>query len=835
MMHRVFLLALLIVCTVQMSAQTIFIPDVNLRTWLNNAKPNSVDVNGYCDTASWNAQPPNTVNGLMNQLPNGTVVDLEGIQYLKVQKLFFQSGLSNSISINWPGYPIGIQDLDIRFCDVNLFTGAFLPFPPSVDFLQCQTCGFGTLPPFSGTEMWFYQEDLGGQVLTVPPSVTSLLMVECNLSTLPPLSNLDYLNVDDNPLGSLPALPAGLVALQARNTGLSSVPALPASLSSLALDDNAIIALPAIPANLQELSLSRNQLSSLPALPLALNLLDVAYNPMPVLPQLGPFIRTLNVDSCGMSMINYPLGLRTLTARYNPITVLPPFGGAFQSCDVRDCPQLSCLPGLPNTTYSVRLAGSGITCLPNLPPDLNTTLNTLGIAPVVCNVGTSPCPPAYPLITGTSFLDDNGDGVYDPWEVVRPNRLVIAQPGDLLTASDMNGDYVLPADSGSFTVTGVPGLYEPVTTAPYAVSLSNVGDVDSLNHVGFFWVPGMYDLVTTITATDVRPGFNSSLWVTVNNVGTEPTTATLQLTFDVALTYNSSSVAPTSVNGNVVEWTSPLLLPGEQWTVLVGLYGPPSLVLGSPLVHQATATPLVVDQTPADNTYVLNDVVVGSFDPNDKRVEPEMLMLSEVLSSTPVHYTVRFQNTGTYPAERVLITDTLPGGLQLTSMQFDASSHACHWYIHHGVLHVFYENINLPDSTSDEPNSHGFVRFTFIPQTTLQVGEVVANVANIYFDYNEPVITNAAYFGVETMTGMVDPPVGEVQLWPNPAMSTVHLRADRPLRGTVDLMDLTGRMVLRERATGVQQTLDVSSLAGGAYMLRCTTEDGQQSVRFVKH
>jgi uncharacterized repeat protein (TIGR01451 family) len=345
----------------------------------------------------------------------------------------------------------------------------------------------------------------------------------------------------------------------------------------------------------------------------------------------------------------------------------------------------------------------------------------------------------------------------------------------------------------------------------------------------------MYDLVTQVTATNVRPGFNTSLWVTVSNVGTEPTSATVELIFDAALTYNSSSVVPTSVNGNVVEWASPSLMPGEQWTVQVGLYGPPSLVLGTPLVQQATATPLVVDQTPADNTYVLNDVVVGSFDPNDKRVEPQMLLLSEVLSGTPVHYTVRFQNTGTYPAERVLITDTLPDGLQLTSMQFDASSHECHWYIRRGVLHVFFEGINLPDSTNDEPNSHGFVRFTFTPQATLQVGEVVSNVANIYFDYNEPVITNAAVFGVETMTALSAPTMDAVQLWPNPATSTLYLRAAHPLHGTVEVMDLTGRPLLRERASGTQVAMDVSTLAGGAYAIRFTTLEGSRSVRFVKN
>lgn len=39
-------------------------------------------------------------------------------------------------------------------------------------------------------------------------------------------------------------------------------------------------------------------------------------------------------------------------------------------------------------------------------------------------------------------------------------------------------------------------------------------------------------------------------------------------------------------------------------------------------------------------------------------------------------------------------------------MQQVASSHQENsWFISHGVLHVLFEHINLPDSASDEPES----------------------------------------------------------------------------------------------------------------------------------
>ena len=806
-------------------AQTVFIPDTYLRTWLNDAKPNSVDVLGNCDTAVWNAQPPDYVLCLMSTVPNGGTVDLEGIQHLKIDEISLQYGQWNSVNVVWPGYPLNNTSLDLRNVDVGLFTGAFLPFPPDLDQFLCQNCGFGAIPPFSGTTMFFLQQDFSGQVLTVPPSLTSLSMVECNLTQLPSMPNLQYLNVSDNPLGTLPSLPSGLTSLSAWSAGLTSLPTLPAGLMSLVLSDNALTSLPPLPTTLQQLRLERNQLTTLPPLPPWLQYLDVSYNPMPVLPQLGIAVRYLYVDSCGMSVINYPLPLRNLGARYNPITALPPFGPLFENGDVRDCPLLTCLPALPNSLEYLYVGGSGITCLPNLPPDLYEP--ALGIPAVVCNIGTSPCPLVDPLITGTTFQDVNADGVQDPWEVVRPNALVIAQPGDLLTASDMNGNYVLPADSGSFTVTGVPGLYEAVTTAPYAVTFTGIGQVDSLNHIGFQVIPGMYDLVTTVTGTNVRPGFNTEVWITVTNVGTATSNATVQLTFDPALTYVSSSIAG-AVNGNVVDWTTTLIIPGGSWTVWVELYAPPSLLLGSPVVQQATVTPSQPDQTPADNTYVLNDVVVGSFDPNDKRVEPETLSLLDVSSGTRVNYTVRFQNTGTFPAERVLITDTLSTDLQWATMQVSASSHTHTWYIHNGVLHVLFENINLPDSVSDEPGSHGFVKFSFVPSSSLMVGAAVENIANIYFDFNEPVITNTATFFVNTSLGVEAASTSGIALWPVPTSDMLWVQCDATLM-RVQLLDMTGRSVRDVQANAPRVLLDVRDLSPGTYRCEVFAADGRHA------
>ena len=74
--------------------------------------------------------------------------------------------------------------------------------------------------------------------------------------------------------------------------------------------------------------------------------------------------------------------------------------------------------------------------------------------------------------------------------------------------------------------------YEPITTAPHTVTFTGTGEVDSLNHVGYEHVPGIYDLVTEMAGMVVRPRLHSRAWVSVQNAGTETAAPPGQVPFD---------------------------------------------------------------------------------------------------------------------------------------------------------------------------------------------------------------------------------------------------------------------------------------------------------------
>jgi hypothetical protein len=180
---------------------------------------------------------------------------------------------------------------------------------------------------------------------------------------------------------------------------------------------------------------------------------------------------------------------------------------------------------------------------------------------------------------------------------------------------------------------------------------------------------------------------------------------------------------------------------------------------------------------------------------------------------------VCFQNTGTLPALRVVISDTLSADLQWATMQEIASSHDHTWTIQDGVLRFVFDNIDLPDSSTDEPGSHGFVKFSMKPASDLMVGESVGNTANIFFDYNEPVTTNEAVFSVEASTGMGAIAMGGLVIWPNP-VSDVLVLSGAPIGSTVEIVDVTGRALLRSLIENERTAIDTKELSAGMYTLR---------------
>ncbi len=503
-----------------------------------------------------------------------------------------------------------------------------------------------------------------------------------------------------------------------------------------------------------------------------------------------------------------------------------------------------CFPWFPDGLTSFNYSGPGVDrelCLPNWPSSLvHCILGFQQAYPddvTYCSVLNSTCPGSNPGISGRVFMDVNADGQYTPGEPPLPQATLLIQPNGHVVGIEADGTWEVGVLPGNYTITPSSGYpyYQSFQPASHTANLPELGELDTLNDFAVTLEPNIQDLQARIHADPARPGFNDRLYLSCRNYGTVPMPAQLVLNYDSDQSWVGSSIPPDTHTGNTATWNLDTLGLGRTMQLTVDLFTDATVPLGTPINHQLSAFPVSSDETPSDNVVHVNDNVVGSFDPNDKLVDPPAMTPNDAQAGdNPITYTIRFQNTGTYLAERVVIVDTLPEGLQPQSIEFLSSSHTCHWYVRDGVLHFIHANINLPDSTSDEPGSHGYVQFRILPDTDLQDGAEVTNIAHIVFDFNAPIVTPPAIFRVNVAAHMDEASAPSVRIHPNPVRDRLWvLLPDMHHDMPYTVQDLSGRLVLRGRATR-NDAVDVSALQPGPYMLSVIGNAGVRTSRFVK-
>jgi len=185
---------------------------------------------------------------------------------------------------------------------------------------------------------------------------------------------------------------------------------------------------------------------------------------------------------------------------------------------------------------------------------------------------------------------------------------------------------------------------------------------------------------------------------------------------------------------------------------------------------------------------------IGSFDPNDKQGFPLGYGDENYINqNVAIDYMIRFQNTGTDTAFTVVIVDTLSTHLNPASLTPGPSSHEYQYTLtENGIATFTFENILLPDSNVNEVLSNGFVKFKIEQFPNNPIGTDIYNSAAIYFDFNEPVITNTTQHQIGERllaTIIVDLPnsrTNNVLVYPNPFKEQTTFELEGPL-----LHDLT--------------------------------------------
>ena len=437
------------------------------------------------------------------------------------------------------------------------------------------------------------------------------------------------------------------------------------------------------------------------------------------------------------------------------------------------------------------------------------------------------------VITGKIFFDENKNCTQDAGELGIPNQRVIIQPGNKQTYTDSTGTYRINVQPGTYTVHQVTDQtweqYCPNNDGNHTVNVTGVGNTFTGFNFADTAACELPDLSLTLSTTALRVGFESLVAINYQNNGSKAATnTTVSVDFGDDVIPASSTVNWASQNGNIYTWDFATLPFGTDKTIYVEVDVAANAIIGDTLTISGSISGIENDCDALDNVYTLREEAVGAIDPNDILVSPEGI----VAINQELTYTIRFQNVGNLAVQRVVLRDTLPQDLDMSTFIRGAASHPYKFFVEDERILVWeFDNINLPDSATNEVASNGFVTFRITPKQDLKNGTNIPNKAAIYFDFAAPVITNTV---VNTIGVPGNFDKGEIMIYPNPMTEFANIllvptdgQPDEEIR-EFTLFNSYGTPIMRETGlSGIQLKLGRRQLAAGYYFVTIRSNKGQ--------
>jgi hypothetical protein len=385
-------------------------------------------------------------------------------------------------------------------------------------------------------------------------------------------------------------------------------------------------------------------------------------------------------------------------------------------------------------------------------------------------------------IQGNQKVDSNKNGC-DLNDIILPNLKYNITNGTTTGnfISNSTGNYSIPVLAGTHTIT--PKLENPsyFTVSPTTVNITFPTQSSPFTQ-NFCIAPNGVrpDLeVTLLPLQPARPGFDAKYKLVYKNKGNTIQSGVVNLTFnDAVLTLVAAIPAVSTGKKNTLTWNFNTLQPFEtrEITFTMNVNSPmeiPAVNNGDILNFTTAVTSSATDETPLDNSFTFNQTVVGSYDPNDKTCL-EGAVITPALIGQYVHYLIRFENTGTFAAENVVIKDMIDlSKFDISTLIPTSASHSYVTKISDGnKVEFIFEKINLP---FDDVNNDGYIAFKIKTKPTLVVNDSFTNEANIYFDYNFPILTNKAISTFKTLGTPDFDFASYFTLYPNPAKADLNI------------------------------------------------------------
>lgn len=408
--------------------------------------------------------------------------------------------------------------------------------------------------------------------------------------------------------------------------------------------------------------------------------------------------------------------------------------------------------------------------------------------------------------------------------------------------STKEGSYAIAAQEGTITVK--PSIENPnyFIISPSSVNVTFPAQSSPFTQDFCISANGTHqDLeISLIPLEAARPGFDVKYKIVYKNKGNIIQSGSLDLIFDDSVLDLIEAIPLVSTQAtNKLSWNFTNLKPFESKEILftMNINSPmeiPAVNNGDILKFISKINSSGTDEMPLDNSFSLNQTVVGSYDPNDKTCL-EGTVITPGLIGEYVHYMIRFENTGTYPAQNIVLKDMIDlNKFDITTLIPTSSSHSFVIKISEtNKVEFIFEGINLP---FDDANNDGYIAFKIKTKPTLRVGDTFTNEANIYFDYNFPILTNKAA-STFTALGTKDFEFSNyVTLYPNPTNNVLNINSKESIEiQSISIYDILGQLVIAVPNAKAVSSIDVSKLNSGNYFIKVKSDKGSSSTKFIKN
>ncbi|MGB6035933.1 MAG: T9SS type A sorting domain-containing protein, partial [Cryomorphaceae bacterium] len=500
---------------------------------------------------------------------------------------------------------------------------------------------------------------------------------------------------------------------------------------------------------------------------------------------------------------------------YKPKSIIYTDNGTQSDIDELDFSGIL-IPDQPLSSFA-GLSSAGEWEIAIIPTETDWFSYPVEVLGVCLNLNTTNCSSSF---SGKAFYDLNQNNTMDEDEP-SPSFPIIQKNGSEEFFGGISGEFWNCPEEGEITLEVLnPAMYFESTETSFSIE-----EDDQLSGILVPLTPSEFlpELSVDLFSYEPnRPGFEASYFAQVTNNGTIcQDGVSIEIEFPDYVEILSSEEPNLVISDNTafleIDQSCPFVSHGFQLTVLLDS----TVVLGTILEAHITADIAEDDPNPSNNTFTSVVEVVGSYDPNDKRVSATTIGDDFLEDGSPLKYTIRFQNTGTFYAERVVIADTIDADLDINSLNIISTSHNMELSREGNVLYFEFDQIFLPDSTTDFDGSIGHVRYEIDPLPTFSEGETIDNTAYIYFDFNEPIVTNTVVTEFGNPLSVSNESTFETRLFPNPADQNITISWSQDVEvDRVEIFDLSGRLV-KSRNVSVARNfvMEVNDLTNGMYLL----------------